>query len=280
MGLTTAPVEGPAIASPSVAAARARARSENFPVALRILPKRRRESLYAAYALARHIDDVGDDPTVAPAARLAALAALETQLLTCWSGDPVLRALPIDAFLDLIAANEADQSVRRYRTYEDLLAYCALSANPIGRVVLAAFDVDDPALASLSDSVCTALQILEHCQDVAEDLRDRDRIYLPADDLVFFDVGEHDLHGPATPPAVRRLVERQVDRAALLLADGDLLVRRLHGFARIAIAGYVSGGRATVDALRRVDCAVLAGAPRPSRRDVVRHLARLLVAAR
>lgn len=263
------------VASGLVVEPLARERAENFPVALRALPVRYREPLHAAYALARRIDDLGDDPSRSPALRLADLDALEASL----RADPVLK-LPLEPFLDLIAANRYDQTLTRVATYDDLLGYCRLSANPIGRVVLAGFGVSTLDAAALSDDVCTALQILEHCQDVGEDYRDRDRVYLPAEDCARYGVTEADLDDGATSRSVRRLVAAEVDRAAGLLDSGTLLVRRLRGWARIAVAGYVAGGRATVDALRRSDFDVLGVDVTPRRRDVVTHAARLLVARR
>lgn len=273
---------------------RARERGENFPVALRMLPRRYREPLHAAYALARRIDDVGDDPARSTAQRLADLDALDADLRLLWSGgapaDSWLaavagpaRTLPLDPFLDLLAANRLDQSLARVATYDELLDYCRLSANPVGRVVLAVFGVDREDLAALSDDVCTALQILEHCQDLGEDLRDRDRVYLPAEDLARFGVDEADLLAPAASPGVRRLVLAEVDRAAARLDRGAPLVRQLSGWARVAVAGYVAGGRATVDALRRCRGDVLGAdvaTPQPRGRDTARHAARLLVARR
>jgi len=264
----------PETAGPGIDAAtlRRQERAENFPVALRILPRPVRSQLRAGYDLARRIDDAGDDPMATTAERLARLDALAEEVRAIHAGS-ALEA----CFLDLIEANRLDQRVRRYPTYDDLRGYCRLSADPVGRVVLAVFGVDDPEAARRSDLVCTALQILEHCQDVAEDRRDRDRIYLPQEDLQRFGVGETDLGAPTAGAAVRRLIAFEVDRAAALLDEGASIVGRLHGWARVAVAGYVAGGRATVDAIRRADHDVLCATPRPRRRDVARHAVRLLV---
>lgn len=253
---------------------RARERAENFPVALRALPVRYREPLHAAYALARRIDDLGDDPSRSPIARLEDLDAVEVELRT---RPP---ALPLEPFLDLVAANRYDQTLTRIATYDELLDYCALSANPVGRVVLAVFGADRDDTRALSDDVCTALQILEHCQDVGEDIRDRDRVYLPAEDLDRYGVTDEQLRAAATSRELRRAVAVEVDRAASLLDSGGPLLRRLTGWARVAVAGYVAGGRATVDALRRCDFDVLGADATPRGRDVLRHAARLLVVRR
>ncbi|MDQ1747976.1 MAG: hypothetical protein QOD07_2239 [Frankiaceae bacterium] len=268
------------VASGLVADTRARERAENFPVALRALPARYREPLHAAYALARRIDDAGDDPTRTPIQRLDDLDALEAELRASWPSR--LPVLPLDPFLDLLAANRYDQTLTRMPTYDDLLGYCRLSANPIGRVVLAVFAADRPDTIGLSDDVCTALQVLEHCQDVGEDLRDRDRVYLPAEDLDRYGVTEDDLRAPSASRDVRRLVAAEVDRASALLDSGGSLVRRLSGWARVAVAGYVAGGRATADALRRCDYDVLAAGVdvTPRRRDVGTHALRLLAVRR
>ena len=136
-----------------------------------------------------------------------------------------------------------------------------------------ALPADDELLAA-SDRVCAGLQLVEHWQDVAEDRR-RGRIYLPQDAMAAAGVAEADLDAPTAGPALRRLVLAETAHAAGLLAAGPALVRRLHGWARWAVTGYVAGGRASVDALRRSGGDVLAATPRPRRRDLLRHAAAL-----
>lgn len=105
------------------------------------------------------------------------------------------RGLTPEPFLGLIEANRQDQLVTRYETYDDLLAYCELSANPVGRLVLAITGTATPERIRRSDAVCTGLQIVEHLQDVGEDLR-QGRIYLPVEDMKQFHVQESDLAAP------------------------------------------------------------------------------------
>jgi len=260
---------------------RGRETGENFPVALRVLPRHVRVHLAAVYDVARVIDDLGDE---APGDRSALLRDFRADLATIFNGarprSPVLvrlaatvraRGLRQQPFDDLIEANLLDQRVSRYQTYADLLAYCELSANPIGRIVLEVFGVATPARAALSDRICTALQVIEHCQDVAEDRR-AGRIYLPLADLDQFGVRPEDLDAPSASPQVRQLVAFEADRAQELLNSGTPLLGQLSGWARLAVSGYVAGGGAALVALRRAKWDVLSSCPRALRLDVIRQL--------
>ncbi len=157
-------------------------------------------------------------------------------------------AIPQQAFADLIRANRQDQVVSRYPAFSDLVDYCRLSANPVGRIVLHVFGVATPERMILSDRVCTALQLAEHWQDVAEDFR-AGRIYLPAEDMERFGCAESDLAAPSAGPQLRALMAFEVERARQLLDEGAPLVGNLHGSARVAVAGYVAGGRAALAAI-------------------------------
>jgi len=256
----------------------AKAAAENFPVALRVLPRRYRGYLMAVYAFARTVDDIGDEAP--PEQRPRLLADLREDLQRLYAAQPGSRpahpvvrglagavtdcAIPMRPFRDLIAANEQDQVVSRYQTFDDLLGYCRLSANPVGQLVLYVFGCYTPERAELSDAVCSALQVVEHLQDVAEDFR-AGRIYVPLDDLQSHGCTEQDLAAPSASPELRRVVAAEAGRAAALLAAGSPLVGQLRGAARIAVAGYLAGGRAALRALARARYDVLASSPRPSR---------------
>jgi squalene synthase HpnC len=265
---------------------RAKERAENFPVAMRLLPGRLRRHLVAVYDVVRVIDDLGDE---AAGDRTAQLAAFADDLARVWDGGPpraeVLRrlvptvratGLPRDLFDRMVEANLQDQRVTEYATYADLRRYCTLSADPVGRMVLTVFGVTSPGAGELSDRVCSALQLVEHWQDVAED-RAKGRVYLPKEDMVRYAVSPSDLDGAAATPALRRLMAFQTERAATLLDSGAPLVGLLRGWARLAVAGYVAGGRAAVDALRRSGGEVLAATPRTRKQDVLRHLLPLVL---
>lgn len=258
---------------------------ENFPVALRVLPARARDHLRRAYVYARFVDDIGDR---AAGDRLALLDAVDRDVQQLAGGAPTLApvrdlaplvsddGLSLQPLRDLIEANRRDQQVSRYANFDELLDYCRLSAAPVGRIVLAIAGVDDAAATAESDKVCAALQVLEHCQDVGEDFA-AGRVYLPAADLDRFGVPDDELRGTATSARLRRVLELEVSRAERLLAEGRPLIGRLHGWARLAVIGYVAGGRATAAALRRADYDVLGRAVRPGKLGTVRHAARLAV---
>jgi squalene synthase HpnC len=267
----------------------ARSAGENFPVALRILPAARRRHLMAIYGFARITDDIGDEAP--PAERAGLLDELEADLVGLKTGKarlPVIRALepticglgvPEQLFIDIISANRQDQIVSRYETFDDLIGYCRLSANPIGRMVLYVFGVFSERRAELSDRVCTALQLAEHWQDVAEDYR-AGRIYLPGADLREYGVAEADLAAPAAPAALIRLMTFQTRRAGALLDAGAPLVGTLRGTARLAVGGYVAGGRAALASVAGVGYDVLAQHAAPGKRTLAAQLLRTVVTGR
>ena len=211
----------------------------------------------------------GTDPGEPP--RLGVVRALAPVVAEC--------AVPQQPFLDLIQANRQDQVVTRYATFADLVGYCELSANPVGRIVLYVFGAVSPDRLVLSDRVCTALQLAEHWQDVAEDLR-AGRIYLPAEDLARFGVSEADLAAATASPQVRELMAFEVRRARELLDQGAPLIGNLRGAARVAVAGYVAGGRAALAAIAGAGHDVLRATPKPRRGRLVREVLTAYAAGR
>ncbi|MEU3346172.1 squalene synthase HpnC [Streptomyces sp. NPDC006700] len=274
-----------------------KAAGENFPVAPFFLPRAWRVDLMAVYGFARLVDDIGDGD-LAPGGedarllgvspdeaedRLVLLDAFEADLRRVFEGTPRhpllrrlqptvrSRSLTPEPFLGLIAANRQDQLVTRYETYDDLLAYCELSANPVGRLVLAVTGTSTPERIRRSDAVCTALQIVEHLQDVREDLG-RDRIYLPAADMKRFHVQESDLAAATAGASVRALVAYEAERARGLLNEGAPLVGSVHGRLKLLLAGFVAGGRAAIQAIAAAEYDVLPGPPKPGRTRLLREV--------
>jgi len=258
-------------ALPHAAAVMARAAGENFPVASRLLPRHEREHLLALYGYARLVDDAGDE---APGDRTALLNEIQADLDGIYAGENPRHALmtrlaatvrqrdlPRAPLQALIQANRRDQEVTTYATFDELLGYCELSANPVGRLVLQVFGAATPARVALSDRVCTALQLAEHWQDVTEDLV-RGRVYIPAEDLERHGVAVADLRERPAPPGVRALIGFEVARARRILDEGAPLVRTLRGRPRLAVAAFVAGGHAALDAIDRAGGDVSAGPPR------------------
>jgi squalene synthase HpnC len=281
---------------PTPAAVMARAGGENFPVASRVLSRPIRRRLLAIYGFARLVDELGDADARPPARaggqsvmeRLAALDWLEGELACAYAGQarhPLLVrlqatlrecALPRECFERLIEANRVDQRVARYETWEQLLGYCRLSANPVGELVLSAFGRATPERVALSDRICTALQLVEHWQDVAEDLA-RGRVYLPAEDLTRFGCAEGELHEQRASWRVRGLLAFEVARTRELLEEGAPLICTLRGRERLAVAAFVSGGRTALEAIAQAGYDVLSGPPRASSARRAAALARTLV---
>ena len=273
-----------------------KAAAENFPVALRMLPRRYRDHLMAVYAYARTVDDAGDEGP--PDQRPGLLGGLEEDLRRLYARagqpegerphDPAVRGLagvvtdchiPMQPFRDLIEANKQDQVVTRYETFDELLGYCTLSANPVGQLVLYVFGSYTSERAALSDSVCSGLQVVEHLQDVGEDFR-AGRVYLPAEDLRAYGVTDADLAASSASPGLRRLIRCEADRASALISSGAPLVRQLHGAARIAVAGYLAGGRAAIAAIAAADYDVLAATRKPGKGRTIRELVSVLARGR
>lgn len=260
-----------------------RAAGENFAVASRVLPSRARRHLLAFYGFTRFTDEIGD---AYQGDRRAALDWLETETRAALAGDaasshplvgPAARSvaeLGLDSrpLFDLIEANRQDQDVHTYRTFEDLVGYCRLSANPVGRLVLGAFGYRDERRYALSDAVCTGLQLVEHWQDVREDAV-ADRIYVPQEDLERFGVDPSTLRGdPPAPQGLRALMAFEVSRARRWLDRGAPLAATMRGRARFAVAGFVAGGQAALDGIAGRDFDVLFPPSRPRATAVARHM--------
>jgi len=223
----------------------ARRHYENFPVASYLVPRDKRDALAAIYAFARSADDFADEYRVDEKAaserlRLEKLADWRRKLEAAYAGQPVhpvFLALADSArrfdlsqqhFENLLRAFELDVLVSRHENFQSLLDYCACSANPVGRLVLELFipkERRDPKLFELSDSICTALQLANFWQDVRIDL-ERDRVYLPHDELASFGLSLEAVNRYLSPGAGRpaenwrRFLAFQVERTRELFIRG------------------------------------------------------------
>ena len=280
---------GAAAGLPALDGVLAKAAHENFPVGPGFLPGRLRRDLLAIYGYARFVDDIGDETSATVTERLAMLDLVDADVTRLLAGQqpslPPLRALvePVRAgrmteepLRRLVEANRLDQRVARYEDFEELRHYCTLSADPVGRLVLSCVGLATPERIALSDQVCTGLQLIEHWQDVAEDFR-RGRVYLPQDDMRRFGVTDADLAAEHASPSLRALLAFEAARARRLLDAGLPLVASMRGAAKLAVAGFVAGGKAALHAITAADFDVLPGAPKPTKSRTAREAVGVLL---
>ncbi len=260
---------------------------ENFTVATRLLPAHLRQHFCNVYAYCRWADDLADE-TADPQQSLAALDAWEQQLDECYrdhithrNTHPIFVALgetirqfeiPREPLTDLLVAFRQDQHVTRYETFEELLGYCRNSANPVGRLVLCLGRCNTPDRQSLSDSICTGLQLANFCQDVARDY-DLGRIYLPQADCRRFGFTEADFARGKCNDAFRQLLAAKVDEAEDWLRRGLPLLEMMPADLCLPVALFLHGGLAILEAVRRQDFDVWTSRPEVSKPQKLRLLA-------
>lgn len=247
---------------------------ENFPVASLILPRPLRAPVAAIYRFARHADDLADEGDLPPRERLAGLTALQSALTAIARGirppTPMMQdlaeviaeyRLPVRLFEDLLDAFTQDVTQSRYADFPQLMDYCRRSANPVGRLLLHLFGYARGPALDRSDDICSALQLINHWQDVAIDYS-RDRVYLPQDDLARFGVDEGHLARADTGPRFQQLLRFQIGRARALLHRGATLGRTLPGRLGLEVRMIVAGGDAILQKLLDRDCDVFRRRPK------------------
>ena len=262
----------------------ARAHTESFPVASRLVPAEIRPHLVALYAFARSADDFADEPQY-EGRRIEALDRWEEALARCCHGEadhPVFvaladtmerRELPIPPLEDMLTAFRMDMDVRRYATFQALRGYTARSADPVGRLLLALFGYREPELVRYADEMSTALQLTNFWQDVAADAA-RDHIYLPAEDMHFFGVTEADVKALKPTPALRDLMRFEVARTRALYDKGRPLLDKLGNDLRMELTLIWLVGTTILDKIEAAHYDVFAQRPAIRRRDQAIIMAR------
>ncbi|HUU03072.1 MAG TPA: squalene synthase HpnC [Myxococcota bacterium] len=240
---------------------------ENFPVAMSLFSKQQQEALAAIYAFARTADDFADEDHF-EGMRERLLDEWERQLEVCRDtevGHPVFIALgnsmrrfelPIEPFFDLLDAFRQDCRQRRYETFSELLDYCRRSANPVGRLVLNVLGLSEPGLAKWSDSICTALQLTNHWQDISVDTR-RNRIYIPREDLDRFRVHESTLLTGNPSRLFGDLVVFEANRTRELFRQGRRLLINTGFPGNVYFTAVWMGGRAVLRMVRRTGKSII-----------------------
>jgi len=250
---------------------------ENFPVASILMPPALRGPVTAIYWFARTADDFSDEGDLPAEQRIALLQGYQQELDRIERGEPsdnpifqrlapVIRQyrLPLQLFRDLLNAFIQDVDKDRYADYAELLDYCRRSADPVGRLMLHLFNEASEENLRQSDAVCSALQLINHWQDVAIDLRKNQdgRIYLPQEDLVRFGVNIEQLRQGRCDDHFRALMKFQVDRARALMHAGTPLGKRLPGRIGLEIRAIVAGGLRILDKIEKVEYDVFRRRPK------------------
>jgi squalene synthase HpnC len=279
-------------------AALARDHYENFPVASMLVPKRMRRAVAAVYAFARRADDFADEPGYSDGERLRLLDDWHRRLLEAAAGSTpsdsmndlifvavadAMRAhqLPVSLFADLLSAFRQDVTVKRYQTWNDVLDYCARSANPVGRLVLRIAGHKNDELDRASDALCTALQLTNFWQDFARDWANG-RLYVPIADRDACGAREADLDRAAAavraspavatvvpmPAAWKTVLREMAQRTRRLFAEGRPVCDGVQGRLKYELRLTWLGGTRILDRLERADFDVFANRPTLTARDI------------
>ncbi len=264
---------------------------ENFPVASWLLPSRLRKPIETIYAFARSADDFADEGSLSNVERIDLLNGYEHELDLIEAGTrsatPLFielantireHQLPLQLFRDLLSAFRQDVSKARYANFDELMDYCRRSADPIGRLLLHLNQQTTPQNLIRSDAICSALQLINHWQDIAVDWHKNDggRVYLPLDDLTNFGLGERDIANQVRSPSWGKMMAFECDRARKLMEFGAPLGRVLSGRMGAELRVIIAGGGAILDKIDAVDGDVFRHRPRLSKWDWLKIAPRAL----
>lgn len=227
---------------------------ENFPVASILFPPALREPVAAIYAFARTADDFADEGDLPSEQRQTLLEGYRFELDAITAGHfpqhpvfvrlaPVIAThhLPLSCFYDLLDAFQQDTTTSHYATFDALMDYCRRSADPVGRLLLHLFNAATPDNCILSDRICSALQLINHWQDIAVDFR-KARCYVPQEDLTRFKVIEEAIATGQNNEQWKALMRFQVARARALMKSGAPLGDLLPGRVGLEIRLIIEGG--------------------------------------
>ncbi len=259
---------------------------ENFPVASWLLPGRLRRPVEAIYRFARSADDIADEGHAPPAERLTQLAAYRHELARIEAGetptDPVFaplasaiqtHAIPFAPLHDLLSAFEQDVTKTRYADFGEVMDYCRRSANPVGRLMMHLYGDDDPRHLAYSDAICSSLQLINFLQDIAIDYQ-KNRIYLPQDELAAHHVSESQIATGDTRGLWRAMMLKQIERTRKLLQAGAPLGRILKGRIGLELRVTIRGGETILRKLHADPGCVFSRRPVLTRGDWIMMLVR------
>lgn len=260
---------------------------ENFPVASLLCPAHLRPAIAAIYHFARTADDLADEGSADAQQRLHDLQAYRADLLATDSGQagsgrwanvfgplqPVLQTqhLPVCLLTDLLDAFEQDvrytAAQRRYVHDDELLDYCSRSANPIGRLLLHLYGVQDEASLAQSDHICSALQLINFWQDVSVDAA-RGRWYITQEAMARFGVAEADFLPASPSKEAALLIAEYASRARAMMLKGSALPLNIPGRAGWELRLVVQGGMRILDKIETMGYATWQKRPKLTAWDV------------
>ena len=257
---------------------------ENFPVASILLPARLRYPVEVIYAFARSADDIADEGDATPEERQAALdcylhsldaigqdASVSNDLFSRLKAVIRQYDLPLQPFKDLVSAFRQDTHTPRYHTYNILLDYCRRSANPVGLLMLHLYNAATEENIRMSDAICTALQLINFWQDVAIDWQ-KNRVYIPQEDLARFGVPEDLIATAAVNDAWRSLMRFEVRRTRELMLSGAALPKRIPGRIGWELRFIIHGGLRILERIESVEYDVFNKRPTLRKKDWLRIL--------
>ncbi len=257
-----------------------KAHYENFPVISFILPKNLRKHIAVVYQFARQADDIADEGTEPPERKLAELEEYRNKFKDClekkyadefWfalSNTISTKNLTPENFLNLIKAFECDVTKNRFENFSEILDYCSLSANPVGRIILELHHISSPDALKFSDYICTALQLTNFYQDISIDTKNN-RIYIPIDELKSFELSEDDFLNLRYDSMFKNLIEYQVKRTQEIFDKGKPLLQKLPGRLRRQIKWTILGGEAILKKITRIDYRVNDFRPKLNKIDYI-----------
>jgi squalene synthase HpnC len=261
---------------------------ENFPVSSFLIPIDYRKDIALVYWFARTADDLADEGNIEDEKRLDILNKFEQNFIDSLKSDTEnqyfrllsevikKRKLTVQYFLDLLSAFKQDVVKKRYENFTDILNYCAKSANPVGRILLELFNIDDKNAIISSDKICTALQLTNFYQDTKVDF-ENGRIYYPLDEMEMFAVTEKIFELNKNNPNIKALVKHNIDRTQYLYNEGKLISDYLSGRFKLEIKWTIAGGEKILEKIRKQDYDVFSHRPKLSKIDFLSLLIKSLI---
>ena len=247
---------------------------ENFPLWSSFYLKNLMPDLSSIYYFCRKVDDISD---LNKESAREELFNLEKSLLDCFQKkcdekdeffnlmQTIIKFdLSIDDFQSLIKANYQDLEITRYSSFDDLIEYCKLSANPVGSLVLKIFGDFNETNLKLSNYICTGLQLINFIQDIRRDSK-MGRIYMPIEDLKKFQIDENDILENKSTLAMRQLVKMQCERSYEIINSGKPLVESLYGPKKIPISLFIQSGNLVLSKIKKINYETVLIRPRVSR---------------